>query len=487
MGRYWRITIGISLLSLAVMACSPDSTSKAGGDEPPLVLQMGTNDFPGRPTSDQIEEFAARVADISEGRIQIEAEWEVGGRSTPDWDQVVARRVISGELDMGNIPSRAWDTEGVTSLRALNAPFLITTDGLLDQVVSGDLTDEMLSGLDGAGVVGLALLPEGLRHPFGFATPLLGPDDYDGVIIRSPTSATVEAIFNAFGATVTDDEINPATQAGMESGYQFDPAGPGTGNVVFFPKVNTVVINAGVFDRLTNDQQGVLEQAAEETLQWSIDTRVSDVEEAAAFCERGGSVVFADQASLTALETAVAPVYAELESDAQTKDLIAAIKQMKQGLQVAATAPVACGAAIPAGGDAEATGPEVSTDAGDFPQGSFRVENTEESLMAQGMDESDAFNYQGVWTLTFDEGALSIEDPVGVCNGAYSVAQGRVSMQLGSDPSCGTVPNQVLFTAEWSADEDGLRFEELVSVAGGEQDQALLEALFGGPVWVKVD
>ena len=37
---------------------------------------------------------------------------------------------------MGLIPSRAWDTEGVTSLRALNAPFLIDSDELLDEVVS---------------------------------------------------------------------------------------------------------------------------------------------------------------------------------------------------------------------------------------------------------------------------------------------------------------------------------------------------------------
>jgi TRAP-type C4-dicarboxylate transport system substrate-binding protein len=490
MGRNWRVAMAISVLSLAVLACSPDTASKAGGEAPPLVLQIGTNDFPGRPTSAQIEEFAARVAEISEGRIQIVAEWDDGGRNTPDWDQVVARRVMSGELDMGNIPSRAWDTEGVTSLRALNAPFLITTDGLLDQVVSGDVADDMLSGLDEAGVVGLGLLPEGLRHPFGFAAPLVGPDDYDGVIIKSPTSATIEAMFHALGATVTDAEIDTEAQAGMESGYRLDPHGQATGNVVFFPKVNTLVINADVFDRLTDTQRGVLEQAAAETLQWSIETRVSDTEEAAAFCEDGGSVVIADEASVAALEERVSPVYAELESDPQTRDLIAAIRQMKQTVQVATATPTACGEVEPPGEDSEATGP--SAEAGDvvsdeFPEGSFRVENTVESLMALGMNESDAFNYQGIWTLTFDRGALAIEDPAGVCNGSYSVAEGRISLHLGSDTSCGSSANEVLFTAEWSTDGDELRFVELVSVADGEQAQAILEALFAGTPMVKVD
>ena len=32
---------------------------------------------------------------------------------------------MTGELEMGLIPARAWDTEGVTSLRALHAPFLV--------------------------------------------------------------------------------------------------------------------------------------------------------------------------------------------------------------------------------------------------------------------------------------------------------------------------------------------------------------------------
>ena len=58
------------------------------------------------------------------------------------------------------IPSRAWDTEGVTTLQAINTPFLITSDSLLAEVVSGPLADDMMSGLDDIGVVGLALLPE---------------------------------------------------------------------------------------------------------------------------------------------------------------------------------------------------------------------------------------------------------------------------------------------------------------------------------------
>jgi TRAP-type C4-dicarboxylate transport system substrate-binding protein len=484
MGRLRRTLIAFSSLALALSACASDSASKAGGDEPPLTLTVGTADTPGRPAAEQIEEFAARVADLSEGRIVIEPQWEATGGMTRDGDQHVARRVVSGELDMGNIPSRAWDTEGVTSLRALSAPFLITTDGLLDEVVSSDVVDGLLSGLPDVGVIGLALLPEGLRHPYGFAAPLLGPETYEGAVIRAMTSASTQAMFEALGASVTDASVDPDAQDGMESGYAWAPTGTATGNVVYFPKVNALVINAEVFDRLGDDQRAILEQAAAETQQWAIETRASDTDEATAFCERGGSVVVADEATIAALETAVAPVYEELEAEPETRDLIAAIRDMKPVAQVSGgTAP--CGEVGPGDTSAEAAGSGTSAvDSGEFPQGSFRAERTVEALMASGMSEADAHNYQGLWTLTFDEGALRIEDPAGACDGTYTVASGRVSLVLGSDPSCGTAANNVLFTAGWLVDGEELRFEQLV--AGNEPDTELLAALFGDALWVKV-
>ncbi len=599
MGRKKRRLIALSALVLAISACTADTASKAGGDQPPLVLTMGTNDYRGRPAAEQIEYFAERVDALSEGQIRIESQWDVGGRNTPDWDQVVARQVVDGELDLGNIPARAWDAEGVTSFRALNAPFLITTDGLLDEVVSSDLADEMLAGLDGTGVVGLGMVPEGLRHPFGFASPLLGPEDYEGAVIRTPTSLTVRALFEALGAIVTDDNVDTSAQAGMESAYYFDPQGPATGNVVFFPKVNTMVINTAVFDRLTDGQRDVLDRAAAETLAWAIETRPSDAEQAKTFCERGGAVVVADAESLAALVTATEPVYATLESDPQTRDLIAAIREMGQGVQTSAATPAACGSTEPAGGGTEASGPgnpaeigalngvyrldlseerlraggvpeeQIQGNAGiwtitlengvysdqdgfqgtyivdgdqftmtfkigsevtygwqhnakgdlilevvetqpewiafdavwtdepwarigdvasdEFPQGSYRVEHPIESLMEQGLSEAEAYNYRGVWTLSFDDGKLTIEDATGICNGSYSIAGGRFSLLLGFDDSCGTNPGTVLFTAGWEVDDQGLRFVDLAAGSGDAFEQALLETLFASSPLVKVD
>ena len=50
----------------------------------------------------------------------------------------------------------------------------------------------MLEGLGSAGLTGLAVLPETIRHPFGVRGPILGPDDYRGALLRSlPSKGTM--------------------------------------------------------------------------------------------------------------------------------------------------------------------------------------------------------------------------------------------------------------------------------------------------------
>jgi TRAP-type C4-dicarboxylate transport system substrate-binding protein len=122
----WLAALAVTV-TMAATACSgSEAGAKAGGPATPVVLRIGTDDFQGRPAADQIEEFVRQVAALSDGQIEIEPVWHAAGDG-PDWDQRVARLVVGGELDMGMIPARSWDTEGVTTLRALNTPFLVTS------------------------------------------------------------------------------------------------------------------------------------------------------------------------------------------------------------------------------------------------------------------------------------------------------------------------------------------------------------------------
>ncbi|UZX02187.1 hypothetical protein F8G81_05820 [Arthrobacter sp. CDRTa11] len=66
---------------------------------------------------------ARQAKELSGGRILIEPVWKAVGEDKADWDQAVARGVMTGDFDMALVPARAWDTEGVTSFTALTPRF----------------------------------------------------------------------------------------------------------------------------------------------------------------------------------------------------------------------------------------------------------------------------------------------------------------------------------------------------------------------------
>ena len=59
-------------------------------------------------------------------------------------------------------------------------------------------------------------------------------------MVRAAWSRTTEAMFEALGATTSDEPLDPTTMIGAESSFRLTPAGTATGNVVFFPKVNVL-------------------------------------------------------------------------------------------------------------------------------------------------------------------------------------------------------------------------------------------------------
>jgi hypothetical protein len=120
---------------------------------------------------------ACRAADVSRVRCL--------GRDGADWDQRVARMVVSGDLDLGNILARAWDTEDVKSLRALTAPILTTTDELVAEVVNRDLANNLIR-TRGHRDSGSRIAARRSPSPLWIEEPLLVPTITWGRTIRTP-------------------------------------------------------------------------------------------------------------------------------------------------------------------------------------------------------------------------------------------------------------------------------------------------------------
>jgi len=346
----------VVLSTLLAGACSstseePSPTQPSASD--PVVLRLGTGDPRGRPDTPVVERFADAVEELSGGSIRIEVVWEAGGASSDPngFEKGVVGLVQDGKLDLGWIAARAWDTVGVTSFQALQAPFLITDHGLLYEVLASPMADEMITGLDEAGLVGLGLFPDGLRYPLGYTAPMTSLEDFDGADIRLVPSEATEALVLALGgrpvyglvgdalaAAIASGDID-GTETSLELAPFIAPEGSVvTGNVVLFPRVNTLFAGQDLVAALSDEQEAILAAAAEEAYAFATSATTEDFR---AFCEAGGEVVIAPEVDVAALERAARPVYRLLEADPQTKAFIDEISSLKEGRTVA-DVPASC-------------------------------------------------------------------------------------------------------------------------------------------------
>jgi TRAP-type C4-dicarboxylate transport system substrate-binding protein len=350
--------IVVVVSTLLAAACS------STGDEPsptqpptsdPVLIRLGTGDPRGFPDTPVVEGFADAVEELSDGGMRVEVVWRAADDvSVPGgFEQGVVQLVQDGELDLGWIAARAWDTVDVTSFQALQAPFLITDHELLTEVLASPMADEMVAGLGDVGLVGLGLFPDGMRYPLGYTAPMTSLQDFEGADIRLVPSEATEALVRALGGRpvygLAGDALDAAIKNGDIDGTEVSlglaasiaPEGSVvTGNVVLFPRVNSLFAGADLMASLSDEQEGILVAAAEDAYAFATSTVTEDFP---AFCDAGGELVTASKADVAALERAAKPVYGMLDADPQTKAFIDEIQGLKEG-QGVGEAPSSCSA-----------------------------------------------------------------------------------------------------------------------------------------------
>ena len=129
-------------LLLVVAACAAlwagcdSSANKATGasEVEPVVLTLANWEF----NDAGVGEWAQAVERLSRGaiRIDIRGHWRRGEVET---DRGTLNDVRAGRVDIGHIATRAWDTLGVDSFQALDAPLLIDSLALERRVITSEL------------------------------------------------------------------------------------------------------------------------------------------------------------------------------------------------------------------------------------------------------------------------------------------------------------------------------------------------------------
>ena len=435
----------LAILATALLATAGGTVAQAQG---PVTLRLGFTNRADSPNAGEVTAFVDRVAAESNGAITIEPVWEAGGSEMPTTPyHAVAGQLVDGSLDLAVVGSPFWDQAGVVSLGALQSPLLVDSDALMDAIVTnGPLTSALLDGFGPAGLTGLALWPESLRHPVSFTgSPLLGSADYAGKVIRTPTASISDAIVRALGAQPSDansQALRDAVTAGQIQGadgayiwdWIYDHVGTTTGNVTIYPRINALAVNDASWSRLTPDQQALLRKAAAETAAALAASNATDVAGAAQYCTDGGTIVLASAADIADLKEALTPVEATLEADPAVRALIDRIAAVKATLP--APPPVTPCAPAPT----PSTGPAASASAGSpspaialIPDGVYRT--TVKVVPGQPW----LANWAGLadWTIAGDR--FTLDYPNGewpTCQGAFTIIDDFLRMTWDSSGDC---------------------------------------------------
>jgi TRAP-type C4-dicarboxylate transport system substrate-binding protein len=331
-------TLVLLVVIVAFTGCSSRATNKAGGSEPRTVLTVGDSNTSDQTDTAAIRHFAAQVDRLSHGSLRIHIAFGAAGSTTPRVEERVIRAVQAGRFDLGWVGARAWDEVGVNSFTGLQAPFLITSKRLLDRVASSGIATEMLASLSEQRVVGLALVPDYLRHPIGITHKLTSPADFAGARIRIQPSRVSASLMRSLGAVpveVSNQQIGYAIGGKRVDGEEMsvqNAVSPAimSANVTFFGKALTLFANQKSFERLSDDQRRILRAAAAETVTYVATHLPPDAFVVNSTCQNRRRIVLATAAERAALLRLAQPVYRTLEADAQTRRFIDQIRAWKR-------------------------------------------------------------------------------------------------------------------------------------------------------------
>jgi TRAP-type C4-dicarboxylate transport system substrate-binding protein len=435
----------LAIVILALAGCSSQTGPKAGGPGDPVTLKMATvNAEAGY--NPEIDDLGERVKELSAGNVRIEMVYGVG-EFAPDAEQQVVSGVAAATYDLGDVGTRAFDTLGVKTFRALSAPMLIDSYELEQAVIDSDIPARMSASLDALHVTGLGVLADGLRKPIAVEKPLLGPNDWSGITFGAYRSNVASRAITALGAHQSE-AIGSRRDEGLDSGeiqgfemnllgYQrinLSKRAPYvTANVNLWPQMLAVIGNPDRLARLTPEQRGWLTQAIKDTAARSSGLANRDEGILSQLCSAGARFAIASDAQIAALGTAFAPVIDDLERDPQTKAFIAEIESLKQRTRPgqALLIPEDCGG-VAADPSSQPSPQSTKTRTSTLLDGVWEVTYTEDEFVAAHPDPSEVnpSNY-GAFTLKFDQGDFTL----GETTGTYVVDGDTISFYVPAEGS----------------------------------------------------
>jgi len=480
---------------LCVSALIPAVAKGPGTPEAPITLQLLVQDGTGRQSEAAVTDLVTLAAQLTDGAITIVPTFEGGD---------VLHAVMTGEAQLGMVPSRDADAAGVTSLDVLETPFLIDNDALALAVATSDVAHRAMAGLDAVGVTGLAMWPEDLRHLFAFnpsGVAFRTPHDLAGADILVVAGQPGHDLITTLGGRIysedgpsgdlTGDRATDA-EAGTLEGMVTGLWGAGlpsddvtvAGDLALYAKYQMLVANNDALAGLSDRQRKLLDTVVAAAQGQALGRHFTEAELAVSRCQLGGTVESIGSSALGAFRAAAQPLMDQLKADPVTGELIAAVEALKNDT------PVAPGAGTCDPGSV-APSPTPAPSAGAFigdrlpPDGTYRTSSTAEELVARGALSEYAHANAGSWTWTWSAGQWTAkhDGTSEHCSGTYAIEDGVVRFVDGPGPDTGC---GMRYDVRWMSDGDGIRLQLIGLGTAVSEGRMASERSVIDQVWVRV-
>ena len=186
------------VLACAVACAGPPS--RVGAKADPVVLRTFGVEGVGTP-ADLVRQL---VLDTRGTAVSLRAALPAvpaTGDTDAGADAAALAALRNDQVDLAVVRADVLVDAGATSLTPLQLP-LIHSEPAARAVAEDPVAGGLMAALPKADLVGMALVPNGLRHPVSYGyVPLRGPGDYVGGIVNARPGPGGEAIIRALGAT----------------------------------------------------------------------------------------------------------------------------------------------------------------------------------------------------------------------------------------------------------------------------------------------
>ncbi|MGO1060764.1 DctP family TRAP transporter solute-binding subunit [Planococcus sp. FY231025] len=209
-------------------------------------------------------------------------------------------------------------------------PFMFDNDEEAIAFWDGEKGQEILSSLEGDGVLGLKMWPNGGKHVTNNERPIDSPDDFDGLKFRTQGGQVLEAIYSTLGAgseSIPFGELYTALDQGVVDGQEntfsnieskkFDEVQKHM-TVMNHTRVDYAIFtNTDFWEGLNEETRAIVEAGVEEGTKVAREEAISLNEKAYELLKERGEVEIIELTpeQVEVFRTELQPIYDEFEEE----------------------------------------------------------------------------------------------------------------------------------------------------------------------------